>query len=225
MEACPVISLHGVKKSYAGPDGGQTPVLDVPEFHVLPRQQIALVGESGCGKSTLLNIISGLSAPDEGRVELEGCDISRLSEPQRDTLRGRKIGFVFQSFNLLQGFSAIENVILGGSFSGEGDHLPQRAAQLLERVGLGARLRYFPRQLSVGQQQRVAIARALVNKPVLVLADEPTGSLDVRTAKECLALIQGLCAEHGSALICVTHDPAVSGEFSEIVALKEINRV
>ena len=186
-------------------------------------QHFALSGSSGSGKTTLLNLIAGILQPDEGRVELDGRLISGANEALRDRLRAELMGYIFQTFNLLQGYTCLENVLLGMSFGGKPDRA--RAVELLGRVGLSRRLEYFPRQLSSGQQQRVAVARALANQPKLVLADEPTGNLDPENAAEVLALIRDTCKENGAALLLVSHDKSVLGQFEEIRDLSEINQV
>jgi len=186
-------------------------------------QHFALSGSSGSGKTTLLNLIAGILQPDEGRVELDGRSISGANEALRDRIRAELLGYIFQTFNLLQGYTCLENVLLGMSFGGKPDRA--RAEELLGRVGLSSRLEYFPRQLSSGQQQRVAVARALANQPKLVLADEPTGNLDPENAAEVLGLIRDTCKENGAALLLVSHDKSVLGQFEEIRDLSEINQV
>jgi putative ABC transport system ATP-binding protein len=155
-------------------------------------------------------------------VLIDGADITSMGEARRDALRAERIGYVFQTFNLLQGYSALENVLLGMMFGRGAD--AKAAAALLERVGLGNRLSYRPRQLSVGQQQRVAVARALANHPRLVLADEPTGNLDPRHGAEALTLIRDVCREQGAALLLVSHDPAVLSQFDRVDDLAVLNR-
>ncbi len=184
-------------------------------------QQAALEGQSGSGKTTFLNLIAGILQADSGKIMLAGHDVTALSESARDRLRSENIGYVFQTFNLLQGYTALENVALGMMFGPGADY--ERARKLLERVGLGDRLNYRPRQMSVGQQQRVAVARALANKPKLVLADEPTGNLDHRNARESLKLIREACTENGAALLLVSHDREVLGSFENVQNLGEIN--
>ena len=185
-------------------------------------QHMALSGSSGSGKTTLLNLIAGILQPDEGRVELDGQSMSGTHEADRDRLRAKLLGYIFQTFNLLQGYTCIENVLLGMSFGGSPNQA--RAAELLDRVGLSRRLDYYPRQLSTGQQQRVAVARALANRPKLVLADEPTGNLDQDNAAEALGLIRDTCRENGAALLLVSHDKNVLGQFEEVRDLSEINK-
>ena len=197
-------------------------MIDVPAFSLDAGQQVALCGTSGSGKTTFLNLIAGILLPDEGRIELDGCSVSETSEAGRDRLRARTIGYIFQTFNLLQGYTCIENVLLGMSFGPGADR--RWASELLERVGLGQRLDHFPRQLSTGQQQRVAVARALAKRPKLVLADEPTGNLDSASAAESLDLIRETCRENGAALLLVSHDRKVLGQFDNVRDLADINR-
>lgn len=214
------LRISDLKKSY-----GSAPVLDVPSFVLDRGGQVALSGASGSGKTTLLNVIAGIASVTSGSVIVAGEEIGRLDEAARDRFRGRHIGYIFQTFNLLQGFSALENVTLGMTFAGTAEGSPKaRAAALLERVGLAARRGHLPRELSVGEQQRVAVARALANRPALVLADEPTANLDVRNGAGVISLIREACAEQGSALLLVTHDPAVMARFEDVRELSSINR-
>jgi putative ABC transport system ATP-binding protein len=205
-------------KSFPDPDGGQKLIIDVPDFSLALGEH-----ESGSGKTTFLNLISGILAPDAGSVQLDGSDMATLGEHRRDRLRGSSIGYIFQTFNLLQGYSCLENVLLGMTFGAHADRA--QALALLGRVGLSHRLNHFPRQLSSGQQQRVAVARALAKRPKLVLADEPTGNLDHRNAREALELVRETCRETGAALLLVSHDPAVLGSFENVRDFAELNRV
>ena len=218
----PVLRVEALRKTYRAPDGEVTPVLEIPALELRAGEQVALRGASGSGKTTLLHIIAGILTPDSGRVLIDGADITSMGEARRDALRAERIGYVFQTFNLLQGYSALENVLLGMMFGRGAD--AKAAAALLERVGLGHRLSYRPRQLSVGQQQRVAVARALANHPRLVLADEPTGNLDSRHGAEALTLIRDVCREQGAALLLVSHDPAVLSQFDRVDDLAVLNR-
>ncbi len=217
----PLLEVIGLKKSFVGPEGERHQVVDVARFAIDDRAQIALSGASGLGKTTLLHLIAGILRPDAGVVRLDGVEISALSEPERDRLRATRIGYIFQSFNLLPGFTCLENLLVAMSFGAGANRA--RAEALLRRVGLGERLNHRPRQLSTGQQQRVAVARALANSPRLVLADEPTGNLDQDNSREVLRLIRETCAENGAALLLVTHDPQVLAGFETVVSLSEIN--
>lgn len=218
-----MLRLTNLKKSFSEPDGTPLPILDIPHFEVPAGEQMVLVGRSGCGKTTLLHVIAGISRPDQGKVEVNGCDLATLPEAGRDRFRADNIGYVFQTFNLLAGFSALENVLLGMTFSrGRAD--TARAAALLTRVGLSHRLSHRPAMLSVGEQQRVAIARALANRPKLLLADEPTANVDTRNQEHLIELIRETCAEENVALILVTHSPEVAGNFQRVERLEEFNQ-
>ncbi len=219
----PVIRLENVRKSFAMPGGERVDVLDVPGFLLKAGEQAALSGASGSGKSTLLHVISGIMRPDAGLVEVAGTDITRLPEGRRDRLRADSLGLVFQQFNLLPGFTALENVLVAMSFaSGRPDR--DRAAGLLEAVGLAERLHHKPAELSIGQQQRVAVARALANRPRAVLADEPTASIDTAHKQQVVDLLQETCREQDVALLVVTHDPDVARQFPRQLSLEEFNR-
>ncbi len=171
-------------------------------------EQVAIFGPSGSGKSTLLHLLAGVLAPSRGRVIVGGEEISAQSEAQRDRFRARKIGYVFQNFNLLQGYTALDNVLMGMTFCpGAADR--GVAKSLLEQVGLGARLRHTPAEMSLGEQQRVALARALAKKPEVVLADEPTGSLDPRNKRQVVQLLRTMCEAQGSTLVLVSHEESV----------------
>src|SRR5580704_4666081 len=164
-----LLDISKLKKTFVDPDGGRHTVVDIEAFSLPEKAQVALRGESGSGKTTLLNLIAGILKPDSGSITIAGREMSALSESDRDRLRATTIGYIFQTFNLLQGYTCLENVLLGMSFGPGADRA--LAAALLERVGLGNRLKHYPRQLSTGQQQRVAVARAMANRPKLVLAD------------------------------------------------------
>ncbi len=218
----PILQLRGLRKSFLAPDGEELLVIDVPEFALEERAQVGLAGRSGSGKTTFLNLIAGLLKPDAGSVVVGGVDLASLSESDRDSLRANEIGYVYQIFNLLGGYTALENVLLGMMFGAGVDR--EFAESLLAELGLAERLNYRPHQLSVGQRQRVAVARALAGKPRLVLADEPTGSLDLHHAGEALALLRKACTDHGAALLLVSHDPEVLADFEHTHALHELNR-
>ena len=218
----PLLEINNLVKSYARPGGGLHQVVNVREFSVEAGAHRALRGESGTGKTTFLNLVAGILAPDSGGIRLDGREVGKLGEAGRDRLRAETIGYIFQTFNLLQGHTALENVELGMAFGRGVDRA--HAESLLKRVGLGDRLGHFPRQLSTGQQQRVAVARALANKPKLVLADEPTGNLDRRHAREALGLIREVCRESGAALLLVSHDERVLASFEHMQDFGALNR-
>jgi ABC-type lipoprotein export system ATPase subunit len=217
-----LLSISSLRKAFVSPDGARKTIVEVPLFSVAAGQQLALRGESGSGKTTFLHLIAGILAADSGSVHIGEQDMTGLSEHARDRLRAQTIGYIFQTFNLLQGYSCLENVLLGMAFGSGADRT--RASAMLERVGLGQRLDHRPRQLSTGQQQRVAVARALANRPKLVLADEPTGNLDRKNAREALALIRETCRESGASLLLVSHDPEVLGAFEEVRDFADINQ-
>jgi putative ABC transport system ATP-binding protein len=218
----PLLEITRLTKSFTTPEGFEHEVINVEQFKLDDQAQMALQGESGSGKTTFLNLIAGILKPDAGLILLDGVAVSLLPEPQRDRLRATKIGYIFQTFNLLQGYTCLENVLLGMSFGAGVDRAFAR--QLLERVSLGQRLNHYPRQLSTGQQQRVGVARALANKPRLVLADEPTGNLDHRNARESLALIRETCRENKAALLLVSHDREVLGQFKHVGDFLKMNQ-
>ena len=219
----PVIVLENVRKSFAMPGGERVDILDVPGFVLAAGEQAALEGSSGSGKSTLLHVISGIMRPDSGSVIGAGTDNTRLSEGTRDRLRADALGLVFQQFNLLPGFTALENVLVAMSFaSGRPDRA--RGTKLLEAVGLGHRLHHKPAELSMGQQQRVAVARALANRPKVILADEPTASVDAANQQQVVDLLTNTCREHGVALLVVTHEPEVARQFPRRLKLEDFNR-
>jgi putative ABC transport system ATP-binding protein len=218
-----VIELEAVRKSFQMPGGERIDILDVPSFRLDAGEQLALAGHSGSGKSTLLNVIAGILRADAGRVAICGTDIARLAEPARDRLRADRLGLVFQQFNLLPGFTALENVLVAMTFgSGRADR--RRATDLLSAVGLGHRLHHRPAELSVGQQQRVAVARALANRPRVVLADEPTASVDTAHQQQVIDLLRGTCSEQEVALLVVTHAPEVAAQFPRQLRLEDFNR-
>src|SRR5688572_892354 len=222
------VTLSQLRKQYVGPDGSVVPVIEIEHFHLGDGEQLALVGTSGSGKTTLLHLIAGILTPEAGKIIFDSAadgrvDVTMLSEADRDVFRGRNIGYIFQTHHLLSGFTALENVLLGMSFTGR-PHDRSWATHLLEEVGLKDRLHYKPQKLSVGQQQRVAVARALANRPKLVLADEPTGALDVANAQQVLDLIRKLCSEVSAALLMVSHDISLTQQLPKSVSLAELNR-
>lgn len=199
-------------------------LFEIPSFTLGAGEQALLAGRSGMGKSTLLHLIMGLLEPERGEIRVAGRNIHELRGAARDHFRGAHIGIIFQTFHLLQGFTAIENVMTAMAFSDipKGEHA-DRARALLDRLGID-RQDAMPDRLSVGQQQRVAVARALACDPELVLADEPTASLDPENALGAMDLIQEVCRERGAALLCVSHDPSLVQRFARHDSLSEINR-
>ncbi len=215
--------LEHIRKAYREPNGNRLPVLGIERFELARGEQAALVGSSGGGKTTLLNVISGILVPDSGRVVVDGKDIAQLPEVVRDRFRAAKIGFVSQTFNLLPAFTALENVLLGMSFSGRGVDRGF-AVSLLERVGLKERLHHLPQRMSVGEQQRVSVARAMANKPVLLLADEPTANVDPANQELILNLIRDTCRENSVSLLLVTHAMEVATTFDRVDRLADFNK-
>lgn len=219
-----MLQLNAIKKSYLQPNGEQVQILDVPEFHVDAGEQLALIGPSGCGKSTLLHIIAGITKPDSGQVILDGVELTKYPEAGRDRIRADKLGYVFQTFNLLPSFSALENILLGMTFARK-KYSVERAKQLLDRVGLAHRARNKPSAMSVGEQQRVAVARALANLPSLLLADEPTANVDPNNQQQIVSLIRETCRDENIAMIMVTHSMEVAEQFDRVEKLADVNRV
>ena len=218
--------LDGVKKTFALRDRESLTVLDIARLDLPPRTWTVLKGRSGSGKTTLLNMIAGISMPTAGTIMVHGTEIFALPEAQRDRFRARHVGYVFQAFNLLSAFSALENVMLAMAFA---DAVPRRdqrrrAAGILSRLGLGTRLSHKPQHLSRGEQQRVAIARALANDPPVILADEPCASLDARTAHDVLAELVTVCREDGRVLMMVSHDDADVGRDDRVIDMRDVNR-
>jgi ABC-type lipoprotein export system ATPase subunit len=218
-----MLLLQNVKKSFREPDGSPLPILDIAEFRVADSEQVLLMGRSGCGKTTLLHIIAGIGRPDEGMVQVAGQNLAKLHEAALDRFRAQTLGYVFQTFNLLPGFTALENVLLGMSFAGKTAD-PARAKSLLQRVGLEHRLTHKPAALSVGEQQRVAVARALANRPKLLLADEPTANVDTKHQQQIIDLIRQTCGEEKVALLLVTHSTQVAAQFERVEHLEQFNQ-
>ena len=204
----PIISVEHVFKSVTDSTGTLDILRDI-DFTLGRRETAAIVGASGSGKSTLLSIIAGLDTPTRGTVRLDGEDLFAIDEDARAALRARKVGFVFQSFQLLANLTALENVMLPLELAGQRNSRPL-ATEMLRRVGLGERLGHYPRVLSGGEQQRVALARAFVVEPAVLLADEPTGSLDFATGETVMELMFALNREQGTTLLLVTHDSAIA---------------
>lgn len=219
-----MLLIEDIHKSYTQPNGAPLPILDIPKFEVAAAEQMVIVGRSGCGKTTMLQVIAGISTADSGSVRIDGLDICRLSEEGRDKFRAEKLGYVFQTFNLLSGFTAFENVMLGMTFTRKSSDR-NRARHLLERVGLEHRMDHKPRSLSVGEQQRVAVARALANRPRLLLADEPTANVDPANQQSIIDLIRESCQEEEISLVMVTHAVEVADQFQRVEPLENINRL
>ena len=218
-----LITLRGIEKTYQMGDIS-VPVLKGISLAIRQGELVALTGSSGSGKSTLMNILGCLDRPTAGEYWLDGQEISTLSTDERALLRNRKLGFVFQSFNLLSRTSAIENVAMPLTYAAEDlseREARERATEMLVRVGLADRLDHHPSQLSGGQQQRVAIARALINRPPVLFADEPTGNLDSKTSEEVLQMFERLNSEDGITIIMVTHDPKVAGHAKRVIRMQD----
>jgi putative ABC transport system ATP-binding protein len=198
-------------------------VLDIPHWQVEKGEQLALFGPSGSGKTTLLNLLAGLLTPHSGRLNVYGNSLEDMPEGKRDRFRAQYIGYIYQNFNLLQGFKAVENVLLGMTFAPQKGK-PDQAESLLSEVGLAHRLNFYPSQLSLGEQQRVAVARALANRPQLILADEPTGSLDPKSRDGVLKLLRNVCQKHGCTLVLVSHERDVIACFEKAIPFLELNR-
>jgi ABC-type lipoprotein export system ATPase subunit len=218
MMAEPALNIQNLRFTHADPGGGGF-TLALDDLQLAPGEQILVAGTSGSGKSTLLQLVAGLLDPDAGEIKVDGRAMHSMNGAERDRYRGRRIGMIFQTFNLLDGFSARENVLTALMFS----ELPQRehrerADQLLQRLGI-ERPDATPDRLSVGQQQRVAVARALASRPGLVLADEPTASLDPANANNAIELIRESCRQEGAALLLTSHDPSVRGAFERVEEL------
>lgn len=194
--------------------------LDSVSFEIPQGAYVAIVGASGSGKTTLLGLLAGLDTPTRGTVLIDGVDLGPLSEDARAKLRGEKVGFVFQSFQLIPTLTALENVAVPLELRGDRDAV-SRGRDLLDRVGLGGRASHFPAQLSGGEQQRVAIARAFANRPRVLFADEPTGNLDAATGARVIELLEALNRESGSTVVIVSHDPALAARAGRILRLDD----
>jgi putative ABC transport system ATP-binding protein len=213
-----VLKARGIGKTVKSGDSDLVILRDI-ELEITRGDAVAVVGASGSGKSTLLAILAGLDTPTRGTVEIEGTDLFALDEDARAELRGRSVGFVFQSFQLLPALTAVENVMLPLELSGKPD-AETLARKVLDRVGLGERLHHYPKHLSGGEQQRVALARAFVVAPKLLLADEPTGSLDAQSGAAVISLLFEMNREYGTTLVLVTHDESLAARCAHIVRLQ-----
>ena len=214
----PIISVEHVHKSVTDSTGTLDILRDI-DFTLAPKETAAIVGASGSGKSTLLSIIAGLDTPTGGTVRLAGNDLFSIEEDERAALRARQVGFVFQSFQLLGNLTELENVMLPLELAGRKDSR-KAAAEMMDRVGLASRLGHYPKVLSGGEQQRVALARAFVVQPAVLLADEPTGSLDFATGETVMALMFDLNREQGTTLVLVTHDRAIASRCERRITIE-----
>jgi lipoprotein-releasing system ATP-binding protein len=217
----PAIRARGVRKTYRGGDGSLLEVLQGADLDVFAGETVAIIGASGSGKSTLLHILGGLDVPTSGEVRIGGRDFHGLHEDDLSALRNASIGFVFQFHHLLREFSVLENVVMpqliGGRSSADAT---RRARELLEQVGLGPRLGHKPAQLSGGEQQRVAVARALANQPLALLADEPSGNLDPSTSERLHDLLFSVAADHGTAMVLVTHNMELAARSARVLEVR-----
>ncbi len=216
----PVVRLRAITKTYRIGNEILVRALQGVDLDIYPGEFVAIMGPSGSGKSTLMNILGALDAPDAGTYELAGETVGKLNDDQLAAIRNKRIGFVFQTFNLLPRLNAIENVELPLVYGGDRSGRRERAVAALGQVGLGDRVHHRPSELSGGQQQRVAIARALLNEPAMILADEPTGNLDSRSSAEILAIFQRL-NDAGKTVVMVTHEPDVASHSKRIVRMRD----
>jgi len=215
-----VIQVQDLKKIYKI-SSVEVHALDGVSFTIQQGETVAIMGPSGSGKSTLMNLLGCLDRPTSGSYTLDGEEVAQLNDDQLASIRNRKVGFVFQSFNLLPRATALANVELPMRYAGITTTRRERAVAALESVGLNDRMNHRPPELSGGQQQRVAIARALVNRPAIIMADEPTGNLDSRSGEEIMELLLNLNREQGTTLIIVTHDPGVAAHTGRVIRLKD----
>ena len=218
----PLIEMHGIRKSYYIGKPNELEILHGIDLTVYPGEFVAIVGESGSGKSTLMNIIGVLDKPTSGEYTLDGVNIHDAKDNQLADIRNRKIGFVFQTYNLIGRQSALKNVELPMLYAGvPGGERTRRAKAWLERVGMGERLKHQPNELSGGQKQRVAIARAMVNEPALILADEPTGALDSQTSRTVMDLFHEMHNTYHKTIVLITHNPELADECERVLTLRD----
>lgn len=218
----PLIEMHGIRKSYYIGKPNELEILHGIDLTVYPGEFVAIVGESGSGKSTLMNIIGVLDKPTSGEYTLDGMNIHDAKDNQLADIRNRKIGFVFQTYNLIGRQSALKNVELPMLYAGvPGGERTRRAKEWLERVGMGERMKHQPNELSGGQKQRVAIARAMVNEPALILADEPTGALDSQTSRTVMDLFHEMHDTYHKTIVLITHNPELADECERVLTLRD----
>lgn len=218
----PLIEMHGIRKSYYIGRPNELEILHGIDLTVYPGEFVAIVGESGSGKSTLMNIIGVLDKPTSGEYTLDGVNIHDAKDNQLADIRNRKIGFVFQTYNLIGRQSALKNVELPMLYAGVlGGERTRRAKEWLERVGMGERMKHQPNELSGGQKQRVAIARAMVNEPALILADEPTGALDSQTSRTVMDLFHEMHNTYHKTIVLITHNPELADECERVLTLRD----
>jgi len=214
------VKLIGLTKNYKR--GGEViRALDGVTLDIAPAEFVAVVGRSGSGKTTMLDLLGLLLKPTAGQLFLDDVDTTKLSDRQRAHMRARKVGFVFQEYNLLSGLNVFENVMLPQRYARDGDAGKKRAIELIDRVGLSDRIKHRPTELSGGQMQRVAIARSMVNRPSLILLDEPTGAVDTETAQQLVELLKTLNRQEGATLVLVTHDLDIAGQATRHIRLKD----
>lgn len=216
-----MLTIQNLRKTFSNSENEKFDIINIPFFEMNNNEQTAIIGESGSGKSTFLNLISGIVSSESGEILFNGTNITKLTGSKMDKFRAKNIGYVFQTFNLLQGFTALENVMLGMMFCGKADK--SRSLSALDKVGLSKRINNKPSELSVGEQQRVAVARAIVNSPGMILADEPTANLDRKNSGTVIELIKELCSMEKIALILVSHESDITGKFKNTRHFSEIN--
>lgn len=218
----PLIEMHGIRKSYYIGKPNELEILHGIDLTIYPGEFVAIVGESGSGKSTLMNIIGVLDKPTSGEYTLDGVNIHDAKDNQLADIRNRKIGFVFQTYNLIGRQTALKNVELPMLYAGvPGGERTRRAKEWLERVGMGERMKHQPNELSGGQKQRVAIARAMVNEPALILADEPTGALDSQTSRTVMDLFHEMHNTYHKTIVLITHNPELADECERVLTLRD----
>jgi len=218
-----MLRISNLRKKFRNADVETVEVINIPDFSLQENYRLAISGKSGSGKSTFLNLVSGIITADNGEIQFNNAKITSLSESKRDVFRSQNIGYIFQTFNLLQAFTALENVMLGMMFSGKNDR--KHAEALLNKTGLSKKLNHKPSELSVGEQQRVAIARAVANSPKLILADEPTANLDVKNGEIAIDLIKNICEENKISLMLVSHEADIINRFENKISFEDINKV